>query len=509
MSDTNENIAFENATLIYNGKELEEHVEDVLCGIDKARFLLNDLLDYIYRPNDRKICCLYGLKMTGKNIMMLQSIKALNDYNNCLLIDCGKDVSVFQLRKIIESYPACKYIFIDEITKAENFIDTSSVLANKYAAEGKKVIAMGTDSFGFFLAKQDELFDRANIIHTTYISYAEYHHICGKSISDYIKYGGTLSRENVFYNRGTTNEYSNSAIAYNIMHSLEKWHQGRNSGILEEYIERGDLPSLVNKVIEYNNRTFLADVMNRDFVSHDRIRVALNIKEDTLKVDKGVVRVIIEYLKALDVLAEMPVINSTRHDHIFIQTGMRYSQASDMAKALITSENFNDYNQNEKRIILDKIEQSICGGILEDIILYQTAGSVSKSFELDTGLFQDIVVSKYQRYEPSKEFDVVIMNYPKKKAAIIEVKHSDKIDTHQSRHLRDEEFCKLFEEDTGTKIINKVVIYRGESKLTSCNNEDITYLNAEKYLRNLDDYICALTTQPFTEQMLHDERDYS
>lgn len=506
--------------MIWHGESLKQYVKNSLIGISKMRYIGKILHKYIESSNDRKVCCLYGLRRTGKTVMMLQEIDSIKDYDSCLFIECGEGNSMMQVRHIIEKYPKVKYIFIDEATKMKNFINTASVLADKYASNGKKVIIAGTDSLGFFFAKSDELYDRVHMIHTTYVSFSEQHYLLGKSLMDYIRYGGTLSPENVFYNRDSLNEYSNSAIVFNIVHSLERWNQGRNNGILEEYVNNGDLPSFINKVIEYDNRLFLAKIINKDFESHDlgsladlltksgnadpeiiypsgsslkeenqrkevnnRIRIFLHIKDDALKIDDKSTQLIIDYLKFLDVLYEIPKLSKGVPEYIFTQPGMRYSQATDLSKALVTSDVFvKRYSFVEKQEILDKIEQDICGGILEDIILYQTIQSFTES---EKG---DYFISKYRQESTGKEFDVIILDVRLKKSTVIEVKLSNKRNKNQIRHLVDKDFCNEFEAETGTKIVSKVVIYSGESITnTYLENENrVIYLNAEDYLINTE-----------------------
>ena len=121
---------------IYHGESLKTHIENTLTGIDKERFIASQLRDYLNAPNDRKVCCLYGLRRTGKTTMMLQEIERIGDYDKCLLLHCESGSSVMQIRKMIEAYPDSKYIFVDEATKAQNFISTASVLSDNYAAEG-------------------------------------------------------------------------------------------------------------------------------------------------------------------------------------------------------------------------------------------------------------------------------------------------------------------------------------------------------------------------------------
>ena len=56
-----------------------------------------------------------------------------------------------------------------------------------------KIVLSGTDSLGFWLAMDEELYDRAKAIHTTFIPYREYSRLLGiDSIDEYIRYGGTL-----------------------------------------------------------------------------------------------------------------------------------------------------------------------------------------------------------------------------------------------------------------------------------------------------------------------------
>ncbi|MBQ9306205.1 AAA family ATPase [Butyrivibrio sp.] len=525
-----------NEMLVYSGEGLRTHINSVLEGIKNERDLVQELHSYIEAKNDRKVCCLYGLRRTGKTTIMLQEIQKINDCDKCLLIECGKDTTVMQLRKTIEAYPEAKYVFVDEITKAVNFIDTASVFSNKYAAEGKKVVLTGTDSLGFYFAKSDELFDRAHFIHTTFIPFKEYHSLLGKGILDYIRYGGTLSPENVFYNRDASNEYSNSAIVFNIIHSLEKWNQGRNFGVLEDLVESGDLPTFINKVIEYDSRLFLAKIINKEFCSHDlgslldlmtksgvadpdiiypqgasgaelrkemqeRIRFFLNIKNSTLLADEYNVNAIIQYLKELDVLYELSRIDSKIPEYIFTQPGMRYSQATDLARALVTSEVFSEgYSVSEQEAILEKLEQDICGGILEDIILYQTIKSLEQSND-------KFLVSKYQQLATGKEFDVFIANFTKKQACIIEVKLSDKADAHQVRHLTDKDICKAFESKIGTKIVSKAVVYNGENRFNpfkaNVPSDRVVYLNAKDYLIH-----CSRLAKELTASAITDRKQY-
>lgn len=57
--------------ITYQGKALEAFTVKSLDNIFRGRFLLRDLHNYMTSRNDRKVCCLYGLRRTGKTIMAL------------------------------------------------------------------------------------------------------------------------------------------------------------------------------------------------------------------------------------------------------------------------------------------------------------------------------------------------------------------------------------------------------------------------------------------------------
>lgn len=499
--------------IVYSGRDLELFLSEANDKHYKKRFIYRDLMDYLDGTNGQngKVCCLYGLRRTGKTVMMHQAMRKIGDYNDILLIHCENDEdaksydTMGMVRKQIKEHPGCRYIFIDEITKTRNFVGTASFLANDYAVSGKKIVVAGTDSFGFFLAKNDELLDRMYQIHTTYISYKEYHFCLGKDIMDYIKYGGTLTDGSVFYNKDSFKEYLNSSIAYNITHGLEKWNQGRNFGILEEIVAHGDLPSFINKVVEYHNRTFLASVINKAFKSNDLgslidlmtkhdtadttylesaelnevVRMVLGIKGEFFHpADAECVDRIIEYLIALDVLFKVPDNPFGKNEYIFTQVGIRYWQADALIEALMMSDEFTkNYNDAEKYDITKKIREDVCGGILEDIVFYQLYASLKDRPE--------IKVAKYRNVQ-GQEVDVLIENLDAKTSVAIEVKLSDQKHANQFRHLANEEFCREIEKKTGTRISNKVVVYRGETAPSGIPG--ICYINVEQLLKYPERY---------------------
>ena len=75
------------------------------------------------------------------------------------------------------------------------------------------------------------------------------------------------------------------------------------------------------------------------------------------------------------------------------------------------------------------------------------------------------------------EFDMVVFDPATSSCEIYEIKHSTEIVPEQTRHLMDEEKCRMTEHRFGT-ITGKYLIYRGQEATTN----DIQYVNVEKYL---------------------------
>lgn len=94
--------------------------------------------------------------------------------------------------KLIEK-AGYKYIFIDEVTLIDDFIDSVSLFSDVFAARGQKIVLSGTDSLCFYFAEGEELYDRAEMIRTTFIPYYEHARLLGiTDIDEYTLEGSRL-----------------------------------------------------------------------------------------------------------------------------------------------------------------------------------------------------------------------------------------------------------------------------------------------------------------------------
>lgn len=485
--------------IILTGEALKNFISERKAEGLKRRFIYNQLIKYLENDSDPRVFCLYGLRRTGKTIMMAQSVIDIDNFNNCAYFICQPDDTMMMLRREIDSLDV-HYIFIDEITKIRDFINTCSYLADLYTFSGKRVVMAGTHSLGFMIARNDELLGRAHMLHTTYISYNEYSYLLNKGLEEYIKYGGLLTNDedNENYNNDSDiMEYTDGAIVDNLMHSLENWDYGRRMGRLQRAYDAGILPSSIKKVIDRTNRDFLLSTINNKFFAYelhslkdllakhnvydmnqmdindliDKLRIRLGIKETyNYDVDQETKDEIIKYLIAMDVLYKIP----HSEEYIFIQPGLRYYQTRVLADTLLEDSDFKILSESDKRAVLEKLDSGIKGKILEDILIIDMSKGQYNDGRYEVIPYRDFL---------GREFDITISDYDRRESVVIEVKHSTQMVKEQTLHLNDQNFCEEFETEKGTRIIKKAVIYRGENRL----NLEIPYFNIEYFLTHSGD----------------------
>ena len=478
---------------VFTGNELREMVER--SGVDAygKRTCFSTVMEYLRGENDHKTCCLYGLRRTGKTVMMIQAVRELDCYGDIAYILCENDDTIADLRGIMEQHGQADFFFLDEATKLEGFIECCSFLADIHAFCGKKIVMAGTDSLGFSIASGRELFDRVHMIHTTYIPYREYARLLGGSIDEYIRYGGTLTDGKQIYQGDSLEEYTNEAIAHNITHSLKEWDVERRLGPLTAVYFRNELPTYINRVIEYHNRHFVAEIMNQPFKSHDlgsarnlanrrglpieplkdneiteHLKRELSLIEPLFKpADKAVMDEIKMYLEKLDVLYSIPETDEV----IFTQPGMRYCQAEALCRSLLAAKSFQQYSVRERQEILEIVRTDVMGGMLEDIVYMD--------FVLRMPDSERYIIKKF-RLSDDGEFDITVIDQKEWTADVFEVKHSNRPVPGQARHLLNKELCASFEKQTGAIIHEKYVVYHGE---TFEDKSGISYVNVEELLK--------------------------
>ena len=501
----------------------------------ERRDCFEQLEKYLYGNSYGRVCVIYGLRRTGKTTMLFQAMSNL-PIEQTAYVKAQVTDTMSMLNRDLKKLAArgYKYIFLDEITLLEDFIDSAALFSDIYAMQGIKIVLSGTDSLGFWFAEHEELYDRAYTIHTTFIPFREHARLLGiHDIDEYIRYGGTLRAGEVdfddpelnvedasFRDDESTRRYIDTAICKNIKHSLSCCEGGSHFRHLLDLYEAGELTNAINRIIESMNKSFLTSIVERRFRSSDlgntrnnlrketdpdkksdalesideyevlgRMKAILDIKEKdelTVKITPAHMTEIKEYLRALDLIVDCPMRTISAEDPVeyvlFTQPGMRYCQAQALIHALTKDPSFRTFSEREIKIVTERLLNDVKGRMMEDIILLECAKVADKH--------QKVFKLMFDR----GEFDMVVYDSDLNACAIYEIKHSDKVVEQQYRHLCDEEMCRQTERIFG-EIAAKTVLYCGESH---DDISDIHYQNAAEFLEQLPDSLDINQGQGFS-----------
>lgn len=469
----------------------------------KKRECIQMLRDYIFKDIDDKVFILYGLRRTGKTTLIRQIILELSesDFNKAAFIQVTSKDSLSDIDedlRLLEKN-GYKYVFLDEMTLMEDFIEGSALFSDIYASSGMKIVLSGTDSLGFAFSKEEQLYDRCIMLHTTFIPYREFENVLGiYGIDEYIRYGGTMSLGGINYNASTpfsnikdTEEYINTSIAKNIQHSLKMYQYGGHFRQLLDLYEKGELTNVINRVVEDMNHRFTKSVVERitannllgdrvDSLNLDKVTLGiknmldiLNKEEQSVDISDVHMTQIKEYLAILDLIKEidleyLPEVNQKSKIIVVTQPGLRYAQAEAIVENLLLDEKFQELDIQKRTRILERLLSEIRGKMMEDIVLLET-----KLAKKDKHVF------KLQF--PIGEFDMVVQDPKTLSCEIYEIKYSNQRAREQYRHINDEEKCAMTIHRYGN-ITGRYVIYRGENT----EMDSIQYLNVEDYLKSLE-----------------------
>lgn len=463
----------------------------------KKRECIQMLRDYIFKDIADKVFILYGLRRTGKTTLIRQIILELSkpEFEKAAFIQVTSRDSLSDIDedlRLLEKN-GYKYVFLDEVTLMEDFVEGASLFSDIYASSGMKIVLSGTDSLGFAFSKEEQLYDRCIMLHTTFIPYREFENVLGiYGIDEYIRYGGTMSLGGINYNASTpfsnikdTEEYINTSIAKNIQHSLKMYQYGGHFRQLLDLYEKGELTNVINRVVEDMNHRFTKSVVERitaNDLLRDRVdpinldKVTSGIKEmldiSNVNISDAYMTQIKEYLAILDLIKEidleyLPEVNQKRKIVVVTQPGLRYAQAEAIVENLLLDEKFQELDVQKRTRILERLLNEIRGRMMEDIILLET--KLAKKYK-----------HVFKLQFPIGEFDMVVQDPKTLSCEIYEIKYSNQRVREQYRHINDEEKCAMTTHRYGN-ITGRYVIYRGEN----AEMDTIQYLNVEDYLKSL------------------------
>lgn len=495
------------------------HSVDVRVGKDivipriistyNKRFLFQDLVDFLGTTGN-KICSLYGLRRTGKTVLMQQAINyldSINELEHVALITINNDntIGMSDVYHILDDLKrkGIRYVFIDEITFTRDFISSSSNLANVYSSDFRIVIT-GTDSLGLRFAEEDTLYDRVVRLNTTYISYKEYKQLFpSKDIDDFLRLGGVLTQGVYCSNKGV-NEYINTAIYNNICKSLLRYDNGKFFTPLVKLFDDGNLYSALLRTIDRNISKFTISTILRKYENSD-LSSAYQILQNKLNlttefIEKNIKSVSESFLYYMEIkswesenelfitqeeltviqhhLLTLGVLTVIGEEVIISQSGLRYFKAKELIKVLLDNEEFKSLDEIKREMIADTITGDVSGRILEDSVLLDTFKS------LDPSIY---IVRKFTL--GSKEVDMLVLDKTTKFVYLFEIKLSDKVVDKQYRWLIDSEISDyIFKEYDGI-IVKRSVLYRGITKSIHLGESmNIDYINVEEFLNDIQSY---------------------
>ena len=510
-------------TIVRRGRQLKAQID--ITRKYKKRECINQLREYIFGEQQDRVFILYGLRRTGKTTMIRQILTELpeEEFKKAAFIQVktGDTLSDINADFRILEEKGFKYIFIDEVTLMDDFIEGAALFSDIYASSGMKIVLSGTDSLGFLFAQDEQLYDRCIMLHTTFIPYSEFENVLGiVGIDNYIRYGGTMSLGGFYYNDDSmifattksTYMYIDSAIAHNIQHSLKNYQYESHFRSLQDLYEKNELCSVINQIIEDINRGFTIEVLIRDFKSNnlgilsrnpckdseqpnnildqiDVIQVNNTLKtlleirnkeEQSVEIQDTHRFEIKEYLELLELIVKIETRWMTDYNRketrtVFSQSGMRYSQAAGLIKSLMEDDKFRNLSLVERKYVTERILDEVKGRMMEDIVLLETKQAKKKC-------------EVFRLQFANGEFDMVVFDPDEENCEIYEIKHSQEIVPQQCKHLLDKKKCKDTEWRYGT-IKGKYVIYRGKTvelkDVVEDAAENVRYLNVEEYLKGL------------------------
>ena len=500
----------------------------------KARNVLSDIMKFLRWRTEGRVCLVYGLRRTGKTTLLQQAVLEMNDDERAhaayFKVRDGETLDEVAHKLDALEKVGIRFVFIDEVTLAADFIDGASLFSDVYAMSGMKIVLSGTDSLGFWMSINQELFDRAYLFHTSFVPFREYSRLLAiDDIDEYIRYGGLLKRGHANFDDPRANEpdasfrdeestrlYIDTAISRNIQHSLACCRDGRYFRHLRELYEANELTNAINRVIEDMNREFLVSVITRDFKSSDlgiaknafraernptrrRILSSMmnvedvtaelmryldirNASRQTVSVTAEHVAEIREYLEKLDLVFSCPIRHISRgtelaatEQALFAQPGMRYCQAEALVKAMLKDSTFARTDPAERKFVTERILENVRGRLLEEIVLLETMAANPRPRDVFEG--REVFKLMFE----SGEFDMVVRDFATGTCEICEIKHSQEAVDDQFRHLIDRDKCAQIERIFG-RISSRKVYYRGPDFVHPCGVE---YLNVEDFLRRI------------------------
>ncbi len=468
--------------------------------LNKRRFCYKHLMGFLLNKG-KDICALYGIRRTGKTVLMLQAIRELMDTyhisaDKIAYITIGKknELDDERIVRIIDEMAeeGVRYIFVDEISYIDMELEDNSLnlLADRLAKVGIKIVIAGTFSYAIRLLAKETLFDRMQMIDTTYFSYKEAHDVFGQDLDTFIKYGGIINFDEDG-RKMSPYDYMETAIVQNIVQSIFKSDKKYEllltlpDSTKESKTEK-ELKALVTKQIRLvldkymklmvygtlaNKKTYrFSDIGNLSDVIRQRSEQEHIVDEslEILNLDKRTYYKILannvgnseevseETFKILGkIFDEIGIKKEIFLDDgtitVFIPNYLRYGLC-DMIMKLV--------GQQVREETNSRYDSELAGEIL--------MGSIQEAIcYLDLKVVNNIDFDMYRSSDGSAEIDLIIRNKKDGWIDLYELKHSSVRTEEQVKHLVNKDFIRDVEQAMKCKVRTHYVLYNGENATMS------------------------------------------
>jgi predicted AAA+ superfamily ATPase len=478
---------------------------DFKSGYPEKRDCFDTVRNYVTDKNKQsKICALYGIRRTGKTVLMQQVIESLSDEDKSktVLITCNKDTDVHDVISFVNGAikKDYKYFFIDEITYAKDFQAIGEIFSDNFVNfHNARVVVTGTDSLGLSLPSHSILYDRVLFVPTTFTTYPEYSRIMNcNSFDEYIVRGTTFYPQ-TYENIETTRKYVETSIIENLISSLERSEGIRSyPPVLTELYEARDIENAVLLAINNYNRQFITkslkatfeskifsdeiDVNDKSLINNNFSKLMKVVETESIKTNLSeyYLEKVNKLLSEMDILKIIPVVSNFNDREIsepmkiIAHPGMYHANLKYTLEELRENANWvPGTSDDQKNFLIKKVYEVAVGDLMENFIIANVNEILNKSkIVTKTDLFMESsgrwFVSKYEMKDSQKrshESDLIIFDKQKKETFLFEIKHSAKVVKEQSAHLESNPFLEYIESKFG-KIKERIVLYNGKSDVS-------------------------------------------
>lgn len=217
---------------------LQNALSEISVSNKRERFGIKKIKEFIEneRWHESRVLALCGLPGTGNSVLVRQAMECYKESALCLVYEVQETDSMDDVYDVLEDLREKNrdkhlIIWLQEITRAKDFITNSACLADIFALYHTVIIITGHDTLAFDFTSRHELFDRMRIVHMNHISVAEYCYITGDNdIRNYVCYGGLLCSDrgkHFVKDYESVCRYVEDNIAENIFRTVPHgwWHE--------------------------------------------------------------------------------------------------------------------------------------------------------------------------------------------------------------------------------------------------------------------------------------------